>query len=83
MSTAAFFMMRGRDRGLTLLKVDQDEGRFTFRFSDPQGLGRLLHVEFMTSEFREFDSQVRSLKKLCFDGRSCRGSRHRNTGARR
>lgn len=70
MSTAAFMMIRGGDHRVTLLKVDKDEGtgHFTYVFRDPQGKCDLLQVDFMNGEFSNYDSAIRKLKKLCFDG---------------
>lgn len=75
MSTAAYLMMCGDVHEVRLVKVENNNGRFTFRFQDPKGHGELLQVEFMTSEFRDYDAQMRSLKKLCFDGKKLRGRR--------
>lgn len=86
MSTAAFIMMRGGPHEVVLLKVENDgSDRFTFLFKDPKGHAELLQVEFMTSEFREFDAGIRSLKKLCYDGkrRTGRGNKRRSTTANR
>lgn len=79
MSTAAYVKMRGSTHDITLLKVERTgNNHFDFVFNDPKGHGRLLQVEFMNSEFRDYDAEIRSLKKLCYDGEPSRSSRRRN-----
>jgi len=77
LGTAAFVHMRGlkllgsrlADRG------ESGGGKFVFMFADPKQEGYDLMVEYLNSECREFDSKVRSLKKLCYGKPKPSGSR--------
>ncbi len=39
-------------------------GKVRFTFTDPEGVCKGLHIEFLNSECKKFDSEVRDLKKL-------------------
>jgi len=67
LGTAAFVHMKGLEI-LGSTRSPQN-GRFMFRFSDPQGRGEALMVEYLNSDCRKFDAAVRSLKKLCYEPR--------------
>ena len=64
LSLAAFLLMRGLE-----LKDAQriSSGKFKFLFNDPENKGKKLAVDFVNSEFCEFDNQVRNLKKLIYN----------------
>ena len=64
LSLAAFLLMRG-------LKLSSAEkvlsGKFKFSFNDPDNRAKKLALDFVNSEFCEFDNQVRNLKKLIYN----------------
>lgn len=84
MSTAAYVALFGKPHEVVLLKTERGGGgggdRYTFVFSDPKGHGPLLQVQFSNSDFRKYDDQIRSLKKLCYDGKSRSRRPARRTG---
>jgi hypothetical protein len=43
-----------------------DNGKFFFRFADPDSRGQQLALEFLDSDFCNFDNNVRNLKKILF-----------------
>ena len=61
---AAFLLMRG----LKLLEAEKvASGKFNFTFDDPDDRAKKLALDFVNSEFCEFDNQVRNLKKLIYN----------------
>ncbi len=64
LSLAAFLLMRG----LQLKSAEKtSSGRFNFVFSDPDGKGKLLSLEFLNSDFSKYDNHVRNLKKVIYN----------------
>tara|TARA_R110001583_G_scaffold22582_1_gene84575 strand:- start:224 stop:445 length:222 start_codon:yes stop_codon:yes gene_type:complete len=64
LSLAAFLLMKGT-KLVDAKKVSS--GKFNFSFEDPDNRAKILAVEFINSEFCEFDNQVRNLKKLIYN----------------
>jgi hypothetical protein len=63
LSLAAFLLMKG----LKLKSASRGQGgKFIFSFDDPAGNGDKLAVEFVNSEFCEYDNHVRNLKKIIY-----------------
>jgi hypothetical protein len=63
---AAFLVMRG----LRLVSADRlDSGRFEFALEDPDEKSKGLSIEYVGSEFCQFDNQVRTLKKLLYSAK--------------
>ena len=63
LSLAAFLLMRGAK----LIKAEKSSsGRFIFLFSDPDDRCKSLSIEFLNSEFSDYDNYVRNLKKLIY-----------------
>tara|TARA_Y100000310_G_C20149053_1_gene563818 strand:- start:306 stop:527 length:222 start_codon:yes stop_codon:yes gene_type:complete len=63
LSLAAFLLMRG----LKIESADRDpSGKFIFSFSDPDNKGKILALDFINSEFCEYDNHVRNLKKIIY-----------------
>ena len=64
LSLAAFLLMKG-------LKLSDAKkimsGKFNFLFHDPDDKAKKLALDFVNSEFCEFDNQVRNLKKLIYN----------------
>tara|TARA_R110001583_G_scaffold48919_8_gene153119 strand:+ start:7724 stop:7975 length:252 start_codon:yes stop_codon:yes gene_type:complete len=64
LSLAAFLLMKG-------LKLNDAKkitsGKFKFSFNDPDDKAKKLALDFVNSEFCEFDNQVRNLKKLIYN----------------
>ena len=64
LSLAAFLLMRG-------LKLNDakkiSSGKFNFSFADPDDKAKKLALDFVNSEFCEFDNQIRNLKKLIYN----------------
>jgi hypothetical protein len=55
-------------RGLQLKSAEKtSSGRFNFVFSDPDGKGKLLSLEFLNSDFSKYDNHVRNLKKVIYN----------------
>jgi len=64
LSLAAFLLMRG----LVLSDAKKiASGKFKFSFSDPDDKAKKFALDFVNSEFCEFDNQVRNLKKLIYN----------------
>jgi hypothetical protein len=64
LSLAAFLLMKG----VKLIDAKKvSSGKFNFSFDDPNDKAKLFAVEFINSEFCEFDNQVRNLKKLIYN----------------
>ena len=63
LSLAAFLLMKG----LKIEVADRDKsGKFIFSFSDPDGICGSLSIEFLNSDFCEYDNHVRNLRKLIY-----------------
>ena len=64
LSLAAFLLMKG-------MKLNDAKkttsGKFIFSFDDPDDRAKNLSLDFINSEFCEFDNQVRNLKKLIYN----------------
>jgi hypothetical protein len=58
-AVAAFFKLNN----MKLLKFSRTN-KFFFEFEDNNGIGDLLAMDFLNSEFRKFDDEMRSLKKM-------------------
>ena len=64
LSMAAFLLMRD----LKLLEAEKvSSGKFNFLFDDPDDRAKKLALDFVNSEFCEFDNQIRNLKKLIYN----------------
>tara|TARA_R110000824_G_scaffold357024_1_gene544341 strand:- start:882 stop:1115 length:234 start_codon:yes stop_codon:yes gene_type:complete len=64
LSLAAFLLMKG----LKLKDAKKiSSGKFNFLFDDPNDSAKKLALDFVNSEFCEFDNQVRNLKKLIYN----------------
>jgi len=59
-SIAAFLLMKG----LSLLSADNKNGRFNFKFSDPDNKGQIYVLEFPTTPFAQYDAYLRTLRSL-------------------
>ena len=60
---AAFMFMRG----LKLISAKKlSNGRFEFILNDEEGKSQALSIEYVSSEFCQFDNQVRTLKKILY-----------------
>lgn len=60
---AAFLMMKG----LKLLSATREvSGKFKFEFEDLKAQARDLSVEYITSQFCVFDTNLKNLKKLLY-----------------
>ena len=54
-------------KGLKLVSAQKlPSGRFEFKLEDPDSKAERLSIEYVGSEFCQFDNQVRSLKKLLY-----------------
>jgi len=53
-------------RGLVLLKCSRDK-KFSFVFKDPEKRAAGLAIEFINSDMRRYDDEIRSLKKIIFN----------------
>lgn len=63
---AAFMVMRG----LSLISAERlDNGRFEFVLDDHSETSKSLSIEYISSEFCQFDNQVRTLKKLLYSSK--------------
>lgn len=52
-------------RGLELVNIDRtNPKRAVFRFDDTVDVAEQLVIEFANSDFRKYDAELRSLKKL-------------------
>ena len=66
LGTAAYLKMKG----LVILAATRSggsRGKWVFSFADPESRAKQLQVEYINSDERRFDAEVRSLKKLCWD----------------
>ncbi len=63
LALAAYMVMRG----LGLISAKRlDSGRFEFKMEDPDVKADALALEFVSSEFAQYDNQIRALKKLLY-----------------
>tara|TARA_A100001515_G_scaffold18315_1_gene13366 strand:- start:206 stop:427 length:222 start_codon:yes stop_codon:yes gene_type:complete len=63
LSLAGFLLLRG----LKLIKAEKERsGKFLFLFDDPEDKCKQLALEFLNSEFSEYDNHVRNLKKIIY-----------------
>tara|TARA_B100000214_G_C23885318_1_gene589192 strand:+ start:309 stop:533 length:225 start_codon:yes stop_codon:yes gene_type:complete len=63
LSIAAFLLMRG----LRLLSAEKSKsGKFIFLFSDPDDKAKQLSIEFLNSDFCEYDNHVRNLRRIIY-----------------
>jgi hypothetical protein len=53
-------------KGLVLLKCERDK-KFCFVFDDPENKAEELAIEFINSDMRRYDDEIRSLKKIIFN----------------
>ena len=63
LSLAAYLLMRG----MKLLSAEKTlSGKFNFSFSDPDDKAKNLAVDFLNSDFSDYDNHVRNLKKIIY-----------------
>jgi len=63
LALAAYMVMKGLD----LISARRLEtGRFEFKMEDPDKRAETLALEFVSSEFAQYDNQIRALKKLLY-----------------
>ena len=63
LSLAAFLLMRG----IKLIGAERlSSGKFNFTFSDPNDRCGILSLEFLNSEFSDYDNHIRNLKKVIY-----------------
>jgi hypothetical protein len=63
LSLAAFLLMRG----VKLKKAEKSKsGKFIFLFSDVDNSCQNLALEFLNSEFSNYDNHIRNLKKIIY-----------------
>lgn len=55
-----------RFKGLALTQCERDGQKFCFTFEDPDGIGEQLAMEFINSDCRRYDDEMRSLKKVLY-----------------
>ena len=60
---AAYLMLKGLK--LTLA-TRETSGKFKFEFEDPNGVAKGYVVEYITSDFANFDTHLKNLKKLLY-----------------
>jgi len=61
MALAAYLKLKG----LKLIKCGRD-GKFQFTFEDPGEVAEDLALEFVNSDIRKYDDEIRSLKKVIY-----------------
>jgi hypothetical protein len=63
LALAAYMVMKS----LNLVSARRlESGRFEFRMEDPEVRAEKLALEFVSSEFAQYDNQIRALKKLLY-----------------
>lgn len=63
LSLSAFLLLRGKK----LITADREpSGKFIFIFDDPNDECKKLSIDFLSSEFSEYDNHVRNLKKVIY-----------------
>ncbi len=60
-SLAAYLKLKG----LVLINFGKAD-KFNFVFDDSEGLAKGLAIEFVNSDMRKYDDEIRSLKKLLY-----------------
>ena len=51
-------------QGLLLIECGKNDGKFHFVFEDPDDTAEKLSLEFINSDMRKYDDEMRSLKKV-------------------
>lgn len=55
-------------KGMLLVECGRDsQKKFHFVFEDPDSQGAKLALEFVNSDFRRYDDEIRSLKKVLYN----------------
>ena len=63
LSIAAFLLMKG----VRLIRAERlKSGKFNFTFDDPDQKCQNLSLEFLNSEFSDYDNHVRNLKRMIY-----------------
>jgi hypothetical protein len=57
-------------KGLRLIECSRDEKKFNFVFEDEDGLAKDLGIEFINSDMRKYDDEMRSLKKIIYSNKN-------------
>jgi hypothetical protein len=57
-------------KGMRLVECGKDGQKFRFVFEDPDSEGAELALEFVNSDFRRYDDEIRSLKKVLYSSGS-------------
>jgi hypothetical protein len=57
---AAYFKLQG----LLLVECDRQNNKFRFVFEDPNDYAGKLELDFINSDMRRYDDEMRSLKKI-------------------
>lgn len=52
-------------KGLRLTECSRDD-KFCFVFEDPDGVAKELEIEFVNSDMRKYDDEMRSLKNMIY-----------------
>jgi hypothetical protein len=52
-------------KGLRLVECSRED-RFVFKFEDPENKAEGLALDFINSEIRRYDDEMRSLKKIIY-----------------
>ena len=52
-------------KGLILIEYNRND-KFNFVFEDPEELAESLAMNFVNSEIRKYDDEIRSLKKIIY-----------------
>lgn len=63
LALAAYLTMKGLE---LVSACREDSGRFEFVMKDPETKAQELSLAFFSSEFSQYDNQVRALKKLLY-----------------
>jgi len=53
-------------KGMILVECGKDGQKFRFVFEDPGDQGEQFALEFVNSDFRRYDDEIRSLKKVLY-----------------
>lgn len=60
-------------QGMILVECGRDGPKFRFVFEDPEDQGAHLALEFVNSECRRYDDEIRSLKKVLYSSGGKKG----------
>jgi len=60
LSLAAFLLMKG----LALVSAQKTDGKFEFIFDDPESKADALSLQFIGSEFAQYDGYIRTLRGM-------------------